>query len=63
MENLLTLKEAQQRLTVSASMMNRLVHAKGFPSLKIGRHWRIEPVQLRAWLAEQMQAKDDSCLI
>lgn len=63
MEKLLTLKEAQQILEVSTSMINQLVHAKGFPSLKIGRQWRIEPSRLREWLEQQMQEKDDNCLV
>lgn len=63
MEKLLTLKEGKQILKVSTSKINQLVHSKGFPSLKIGRQWRIEPSRLREWLEQQMQEKDDNCLV
>ena len=63
MEKLLTLKEAQQRLAVSASMMNQLVHAQGFPALKIGRQWRVEPSRLGLWIKDRMQEKDENCLV
>lgn len=55
MEKLLTLKETQQKLSVSTTVMNQLVHSIGFPSFKIGRQWRIEPLRLQAWIDGQMQ--------
>ena len=63
MERLLTLQETQEYLAVSSSKIYELVNSKDFPSLKIGKQWRIEPNRLDSWINMKMQERDDNCLM
>lgn len=63
MERLLTLQETQEYLAVSSSKIYELVNSKGFPSVKIGKQWRIEPNRLDSWINMKMQERDDNCLM
>jgi len=50
-EHLLTIEDAAERLNVSpAYVRRRLIFEKRLPYLKIGRHVRIDPVQLKEFI-------------
>lgn len=49
----LTVAEAAALLSVSEPTVYELVHREGFPSLRIGRSWRVSRAGLETWVAEQ----------
>lgn len=50
MERLLSIKETAEFLNVSEQFLYIQIRAKKIPALRIGRTWRFDPVDLRAWL-------------
>ncbi len=56
MENrFLTPEETAKYLNVPRSKVYELVHAKSFPSLKIGKNWRVDGTKLDKWIDEQIE--------
>ena len=49
----LTVAETAALLSVSEPTVYELVHREGFPSLRIGRAWRISRAGLETWVAKQ----------
>lgn len=45
-------------LNIKRSSAYNLVHAKGFPSLKLGHNWRIDCNKLERWLKIAEEEKD-----
>jgi excisionase family DNA binding protein len=52
--HLLTPKETAEYLGISMPRIYTLLRSKGFPGLRIGKHWRVEPVRLQKWIEEHM---------
>lgn len=48
--SLLDVAELADELGVKASYVRRLVHERRIPYLKIGRHVRFDPIEVREWL-------------
>ena len=49
---LLSVKELQKRLNVSRDLAYSLMHAKGFPSIKIGCRYFVTEEALVKWLTK-----------
>ena len=49
-----SVKELQEVLGISYTKANQLVHIEGFPSLKLGRSYRVIIDKLDAWLEENI---------
>ena len=47
---LLATKDLQKELNVGRDRAYNLMHAKGFPSIKIGRRYYVEPEELHKWI-------------
>jgi excisionase family DNA binding protein len=47
---LLTIPEAAELLQVSTRTLQRLIHRKELPALKVGGQWRINESQLTKWI-------------
>ena len=54
---LLTPREIAHVLGISSSKAYALLRRPDFPSIKIGRNWRIDPVRFRAWLERGIDRK------
>lgn len=53
--DLLTLKELQEFLQIGRNTALEYCHNPSFPSIKIGRKWRIPKEQLKEWIAKQVE--------
>jgi len=47
---LLTLNEAAKLLQVSTRTLQRMIHSREMPALKVGGQWRVREAQLRQWV-------------
>ncbi len=47
---LLGTKDLQKELNVGRDRAYNLMHAKGFPSIKIGRRYYVAPEELQKWI-------------
>ena len=54
MTHLLTIEQAREILGISRTKMYELLHSEDFPSLKIGRNWRIVSELLDQWINDQI---------
>ena len=54
---LLTVSELQQLLDIGRDTAYNLVHRKDFPSVKLGREFRVLPDKLNDWLEKQQRNK------
>lgn len=50
MDNLLSIKDAAQRLACSEAMLRKWIHEKKLPTVKVGRLTRIRHSDIEAWL-------------
>ena len=57
LEPMLTVNDLVKILKVSHCKAYQLVHAKGFPSYKLGGSWRIDSYKLRKWLNTNNEEK------
>jgi excisionase family DNA binding protein len=56
----LTIDETAHYLKLPVSKVYELVRAKDFPSVKLGKHWRIFQDRLDQWLICQLEEKEDN---
>lgn len=52
--HLMTPKETAAYMGISMAQIYILLRSKGFPALRIGKHWRVEPARLQQWIEEHM---------
>lgn len=52
-KRLWSIREAANFLNVPAPTVRQLLAEGRLPGVKIGKHWRIDPDDLRAWLEEE----------
>lgn len=50
----LTVSQAAEYLNLPVSKIYELVRSKGFPALKLGKHWRIHKERLDQWLHNKL---------
>lgn len=53
----LTVKETSEYLNIPLSSVYILVKSKEFPSLKIGKSWRVSKDQLDKWVLNEINNK------
>lgn len=51
---LISIKEAADLLGVSSRQMYNIANIEGFPRLRIGHRYLIDPVRLRQWVDDHM---------
>lgn len=51
-QEILTVKELAEYLRVGHNVAYRLVHSKGFPTLKLGRKILIPVEELKKWISQ-----------
>jgi len=56
--HLLTPDEVAEYLSVSKTYVYQLLRSKGFPAIRIGKHWRVEPLLLRDWVESRAKEKN-----
>lgn len=54
-----TADELQEMLKLTPKQAKALIHTEGFPSVKIGREYRVEEESLRQWLTDTKEIKLD----
>lgn len=47
-------KQAAELMSIHPRTVLNLVHVEGFPSVRVGRRWLIDPVKLRKWIDDNM---------
>lgn len=57
--NILTTEDIQNLLKISSKQAKALMRADGFPSIKIGREYRVEEQSLLEWMKETKSVKLD----
>lgn len=57
--NILTTEELQEVLKISERHAKALMRTEGFPSIRIGRDYRVEEVALMEWLKSTKSIKLD----
>ena len=50
-----TITELQELLKLNPKQAKALMHTDGFPSIKIGREYRVEEDMLRQWFADNKE--------
>lgn len=55
--NILTTEDLKNLLKISDKQANALMRADGFPSIKIGREYRVEEQSLIDWMKETKSVK------
>lgn len=53
-----TVAELADYLNITKAAAYNLVHAKGFPSLKLGHNWRVDRNKLERWLNIAEEERD-----
>jgi excisionase family DNA binding protein len=54
---MLTVKELSKTLEIGLPLAYNLVRRKGFPSIKLGREYRVFASELPAWMEKQKRYK------
>lgn len=54
-----TADELQEMLKLTPKQAKALIRTEGFPSVKIGREYRVEEDSLRQWLTDTKEIKLD----
>lgn len=54
-----TADELQEMLKLTPKQAKALIRTEGFPSVKIGREYRVEEESLRQWLTDTKEIKLD----
>lgn len=57
MSNMLTVKELQTRLNLGKNKTYKLVHTKGFPTIRIGKTILVPEEQLQLWLEDNLNSQ------
>jgi excisionase family DNA binding protein len=57
---LLTLSEAAALLQVSTRTLQRMIHSRELPALKVGGQWRVRETQLRQWIEKRESFASES---
>ena len=57
MNNMLTVKQLQVRLNMGKNKAYKLVHLKGFPSIRIGKTILVSESELNKWLLENQNSQ------
>ena len=57
--NILTTEDVKRLLKISDKQAKALMRADGFPSIKIGREYRVEEQALLDWMKETKSVKLD----
>lgn len=53
LEKYLTPEQVAEILQVSLITVKRWLTARAIPGYKVGRQWRVDPVELEAWIKKQ----------
>ena len=57
MSNMLTVKELQNKLNMGKNKTYKLVHTKGFPTIRIGKTILIPEDELQQWLSDNINSQ------
>ena len=57
MGNMLTVKELQTKFNLGKNKAYKLVHTKGFPTIKIGKTILIPEEQLQLWVEDNLNSQ------
>ena len=57
MNNMLTVKQLQVKLNMGRNKVYKLVHLKGFPSIRIGKTILVSESELNKWLLENQNSQ------
>ena len=56
-EGLVTVEELGAYLSVPPSALHRLIESRQLPSIKVGRHWRMELERVQDWLIDSFERR------
>ena len=59
MGEILTLDEVAKYLKISKKTAYKLVNSDDLRAFKAGKHWRVRRVELGAWIAQQIESKEN----
>ena len=55
---ILTLAEVATYLKIPKKTVYKIVNSGDLRAFKAGKHWRVQRVELRAWIAQQVESKE-----
>ncbi len=56
---ILTLDEVAKYLKISKKTAYKIVNSGDLRAFKAGKHWRVRRVELGAWIAQQVESKEN----